>query len=184
MTDEPTTTAAFAAGARGEERVAEYLRKACGDQALFLHNRRLGPGRRDGDIDHLAVTASGVFVVDAKNYRSATVEVRRRGGLFGPVREQLIVSGRDRTGLLDSAHRQQRAVAVALDATAAGSGLPLTAVLCFLDADIAGWGRQRIAGVAVAGLRGTARLLSRPGPLDAAARQRVWRELDGRLPPA
>ena len=81
----------------GERRVASRLGELSGRGVLFLHNRLLGLGRRDGDVDHIALTAGGVHVIDAKRYKNAKVEVRRSGGLFSPVREQLMVNGRDRS---------------------------------------------------------------------------------------
>lgn len=73
---------------------------ACGTEVLFLHNRRLGPGRRDGDLDHVAVAPGGVFVIDAKNVRVARVSIRvcalilrqpggrRTGSTAGPARSR------------------------------------------------------------------------------------------------
>ena len=100
VTKEPASTTAFAKGAAGERRVASHLAELSGPGVLFLHNRLLGPGRRDGDVDHIALTAGGVYVIDAKHYKNAKVEVRRRGGLFSPAREQLMVNGRDRSMFL------------------------------------------------------------------------------------
>ena len=94
--NEPATTTAFSTGAVGERRVAARLAELSGPGVLFLHNRLLGPGRRDGDVDHIALTAGGVYVIDAKRYKNAKVRVRHSGGLFSPVREQLMVNGRDR----------------------------------------------------------------------------------------
>jgi Nuclease-related domain len=44
-----------------------------------LHDRRV-PGTR-ANIDHLLISSSGVFVVDAKRY-GGRVEQRDRGGFF------------------------------------------------------------------------------------------------------
>ena len=73
---------AFSKGAVGERRVAARLEELSGPGVLFLHNRRLGAGRRDGDVDHMALTSGGVFVIDAKRYKNAKVRIRRSGGLF------------------------------------------------------------------------------------------------------
>ena len=97
-----------------ERRPTARLADLSGPSVLFLHNRLLGQGRRDGDVDHLALTAGGVYVIDAKRYKNAKVEVRRSGGLFSPVREQLMVNGRDCSELLDSVARQAAAVRTAL----------------------------------------------------------------------
>ena len=106
LSDEPATTKAFATGADGERRIAARLEKDCGADVLFLHNRKLGHGRRDGDVDHVAVAPSGIYVIDAKRYQNAAVRVRRTGGLLSPVKEQLMVAGRDRTKLIDGCAKQ------------------------------------------------------------------------------
>lgn len=185
----PASTTAFAKGAAGERRLAAELEAACGDRVLFLHNRRLGPRRRDGDLDHVAVCPGGVVVIDAKTLTHARVAVHRSGGLLGPVREQLVVSGRDRGAYLAGSLAQQAAVAAALTAddplTGAGA-VTVTGVLCFLDAVIDGWRWRppRAGGVLVASATGTARLLRGPGPLGPTDRQVIWEHLDRRLPPA
>src|SRR3954454_921903 len=102
LTEEPASTRAFKIGAAGERKAVEPLRTRSGPAVLLLTNRLLGPGRRDGDIDVLAITPSGVYVADIKYYKDKTVEVRRTGGLFSRVKEELIIGGRDKTSLLDS----------------------------------------------------------------------------------
>jgi hypothetical protein len=189
VTREPASTAAFARGAAGERRLAAQLEEACGTHALFLHNRRLGVGHGGGDLDHVAVTAGGVFVIDAKNLTAARVSVRTSGGLFSPSRQQLWVSGRDRSAFVAGSLRQQAAVRAALtadeDLTGAGR-VPVAGVLCFLDATIDGWRWQppRIGPVHLLSPTGTARLLRRPGPLGPEDRRIVHEHLDVRLPPA
>lgn len=113
--EDPASTKAFSKGAEGERRVAARLAELSGPGVLFLHNRKLGRGRRDGDVDHVALTAGGVFVIDAKQYKNAKVRVRRTGGLLLPVREQLMVNGRDRSKLMASVSRQREAVCEAVD---------------------------------------------------------------------
>jgi len=190
VSDQPASTAAFAKGAEGERRLAAYLERACGQRVLFLHNRRYGPGRRDGDLDHLAICASGVVVIDAKNHTGARVEVRRRRGPGGRILEQLVVSGWDRSELVTSSTRQQAAVRAALvaddDTTGAGAAAVL-GVLCFLDAAaLPGWRwrPERVQGVHLSSPRATVRLLLRPGPLSREDRRIVREHLDARLPSA
>jgi hypothetical protein len=71
-----------------------------------LHNRRMPRGR--GDIDHIAVTPSGVFVIDTKDWGGT---VRVASPLLGT--PQLLVGGRDRTKLVDGLDRQVAAVRAA-----------------------------------------------------------------------
>jgi len=150
-------------GAAGERRVAARLAELSGPRVLFLHNRLFGQGRRDGDVDHIAVTAGGVYVIDAKRYKNAKVEVRRSGGLFSPVREQLMVEGRDRSKLLDSVARQAAAVRTALNtfhhSGVTAADVPVVSLLCFVDAALPMLGTPRIGGVPLLGPKGTAKLL-------------------------
>ena len=181
VTPEPATTRAFAQGAVGEQRLAERIEKVCGSQVLMLHNRRLGRAARLGDIDHIAVAPSGVFVIDAKHYPDAKVRVRRTGGLFSAVREQLIVRGRDRTRLVDGLERQMAAVSIAL---AEHVDVPVSGLLCFVDADLPIFGSMTVRGHSVLGLRGTATLLRRPGPVNETRRRDLWELLGRQLPTA
>ena len=91
-----------------------------------------------------------------------------------------MVSGRDRTTLLDSLDKQFLAVAAAVEPRS----IQVTAMLCFLGADLPALGSLRVRGVPVVGPRGAAKLLRRTGPLDAGRRQQVWEHLAMSLPPA
>jgi hypothetical protein len=69
LTDEPSSTKVWAQGAAGEEAVGSVLDGLAPDYVTALHDRKM----RDWDgrltranIDHLAVAARGVWVVDAK----------------------------------------------------------------------------------------------------------------------
>jgi hypothetical protein len=171
VTNEPASTTAFSKGAVGERRVALRLAELSGPGVLFLHNRLLGPGRRDGDVDHIALTAGGVYVIDAKHYKNAKVGVRRSGGLLSPVREQLMVNGRDRSRLLDSVARQAAAVRTALNtfhySGVTAADIPLVSILCFVDAVLPVFGTPRIGRVPLLGPKGTAKLLRKTtGALD------------------
>jgi hypothetical protein len=186
---DPASTLAFSKGATGERRVAACLAERSGPGVLFLHNRKLGRGRRDGDVDHMALTPGGVYVIDAKLYKNAKVRVRRTGGLFSPVREQLMVNGRDRSKLLDSVARQNEAVREAIatfqDLGVAAGGVPVISVLCFVDADLPMFGTPRIDGVPLLGSKGTARLLREStGSLDQDTLAALHRHLAEAMPPA
>jgi len=130
--------------------------------------------------DHLAVAPSGVYVVDAKHYKDARVSVRRTGGILRPVREQLIVRGRDKTNLVGSLNKQYVAVVEAMGKHAA----PVTALFCFVDAELAIFETLTVGGVPVLTPRKTARMLRRPGPYDERERRTIWESLARQLPPA
>ena len=180
VTSEPTSTQVFAQGAEGERRLAAKLEKGC-DDVLFLHNRRRGPGARSGDIDHLAVAPSGVWVIDAKHYPGAKVDVAISGGFLGRPRvEKLVVRGRDSGKLVASLTRQHEAVSAAL----ASYDVPVRAMFCFIGADLPWLRVPEIQGYAVRGISDTRKQLRVDGPLDAAARQEIWETLARAFGPA
>lgn len=180
LTDEPASTRVFAQGAEGERRLAAKLEKGC-DDVLFLHNRRLGPGARSGDIDHLAIAPSGVWVIDAKHYPGAKVDVEVSGGFFGRPRvEKLVVRGRDRTSLVESLARQRQAVGAAL----ASYDVPVRAMFCFIGAELPWLRVPEIQGYAVRGVSDTRKQLRAEGALDITARQEIWETLARAFGPA
>ena len=69
LSDDPQPTTAWVKGSEGERRLAAHLLHTVGDRAVLLHDRKV-PGTRD-NIDHLAGAASGVWVIDAKNYKGS-----------------------------------------------------------------------------------------------------------------
>jgi hypothetical protein len=87
-------SATWRKGSDGEPRVAAYVGRELGDAVLCL-NDRLIPGRR-GNIDHIFVAPSGVWVVDAKTY-SGRVVCRDVGPAWRT--ENKLMGGRDRTSL-------------------------------------------------------------------------------------
>ena len=185
LTDEPQTTTAFKAGAIGEQRAATRITDRCGDRVLFLLNRKLGRDRRDGDIDLIAINAHGVYVIDVKRYKDAKVEVRRSGGLFRPVSEQLFIRGRDSTKLLDSLAKQLAAVRRALALYPGGSSIPAETSLCFVDAELPLFGKLQIGGIPLLGPKGTTKMLTTAtGRLDEVGRSAIHVHLAGLLPPA
>ena len=67
------------------------------------------PGGR-GDIDHVAVAPTGVWVIDTKDWKG---KVEIKDPLFGHPR--LLIRGRECTSLIDGLERQIAAVRAALD---------------------------------------------------------------------
>ncbi len=184
LSEEPASTRAFAIGALGEERLAARLQQDCAQDVLFLHNRKLGRGRRDGDIDHIAIAPSGVYLIDAKRYPDRKVRVERRGGLVRPATVHLMIGGRDKSKLLDGCEKQVAALGEALSDYPDASSVKVSAVLCFIDADLPVFGKMAARGVPLLGPKATVKLLRTPGPLDAAARKALHHHLGFMLPPA
>ena len=176
---------AFAGGAIGERKAAEALAELCGHAVLFLINRKLGKERSDGHIDVVAVTSAGVRVIDVKRYKDAAVAVRRTGGSFSPVREQLMIAGRDKTNLLNSLNRRRDAVSSALATFALSGPIAVERGFCFVAANLPMFGTSTIDGVPLLGPKGTAASLnSATGILNRDTRERLHRHLADALPPA
>ena len=179
LTDEPQSTRAWESGAAGERRLATKLAELDGT-VVALHDRSVPRSR--ANIDHIVVGPRGVFVIDAKRYKDASISVRRSGGIFGPAREQLMVGGRDKTKLVDAMTWQVDAVRLALSSNDAFLSTRVIPALCFIDGQFPLFGSVDIQGVHVRGLRGLAKLVSAEGPLDADARDRIARHLAEALP--
>ncbi|WZH51568.1 MAG: nuclease-related domain-containing protein [Nocardioides alkalitolerans] len=127
VTDDPASTRSWETGAAGEERLGVRLDGIASEAVRVLHDRRI-PGSR-ANIDHLVVTAGGVWVVDAKRYAGRPT-LRIEGGLLRPRVEKLVVAGRDRTKLVDGVLRQVEVVTDVL-----GDATPVRGALCFVEAD-------------------------------------------------
>ena len=169
------TEKAWGKGAAGERVVGAALDRLASDQVRVLHDRRMPRSR--ANLDHIAVTRSGVFTIDAKRY-TGRLEVRGRG-------QQLWVAGRDRSKLLDQAHRQADAVAGVL-ADAGLSEVQVTPALCFVNTELPRFFRPKQAGgVQLTTPRDLTTLLAAPAPADAGLDlDRIATVLDAALQPA
>jgi hypothetical protein len=150
---------------------------------VALHDRKMlrSDGRASrANIDHIAIAASGVWVIDAKTHKGA-LEVRRTGGLFSPRVEHLYIGGRDKTKLLDGLQAQVDAVRAVLAAVNAMA--PVRGVLCFVGTELP-WFGESIAGVPLLGRRGLAKLMKQPGELASGDRDDLARYLDRCFVPA
>ncbi|WP_408665822.1 nuclease-related domain-containing protein [Jatrophihabitans sp.] len=179
LSDDPQSTTAWKSGAVGERKLGAKL-TSLGDTVIALHDRQVPKSR--ANLDHLVVGPAGVYVIDAKRYKNAKIAVRRSGGFLTPTRTQLMVSGRDKTKLVDAMTWQVAAVRAALAASPEFADAPITAALCFIDAEFPFFGTIEIGDVRVRGLGGTAKLVSAAGPFDAATRDRLARRLASELP--
>ena len=126
LSGEKQSTKAWATGAVGEERLGARLDSLVSESIAVLHDRRI-PATK-ANIDHIAVTAAGVWVIDAKRYKGRP-ELKVEGGLLRPRVEKVLVGRRDCTKLVDGVLKQ-----VDLVRDVVGD-LPVTGVLCFVEAD-------------------------------------------------
>jgi Nuclease-related domain len=177
LTDEPQSTRAWDTGAIGEERLGRRLNELSSDVCRVLHDRRI-PGTR-ANIDHLVVTRSGVFVVDAKRYKGRP-QLKVDGGLFRPRVEKLLVGSRDCTKVVDGVLKQVETVRAIV-----GGDVPVHGVLCFVEAD---WpligGAFTTRGVEVLWPKRLYPRLGAEGPLGTAALRDTHRALAAALPQA
>ena len=128
LTEDPQSTEAWQRGAIGEERLAEWLTELP-DNLRVLHDRRI-PGTR-ANIDHIVVTPSGVWVIDAKRYKGQRPALHVEGGILRPRVETLRVAGRDETKLINGMQKQITLVSAALP----DAGVNVHGALCFVEAD-------------------------------------------------
>jgi hypothetical protein len=183
ITEDPQSTQAWAQGAVGEELLGNRLDGLTDRGVRLLHDRRI-PGTR-ANIDHIAVTPSGVFVIDAKRYKGRP-NLRVTGGLFRPRTETLLVGTRDCTKLVEGVDKQIDKVRAALTNTESEvPDLLVRGMLCFVEAD---WpligGSFTIRGVDVLWPRKAAERLVQPGPLTAEQVKLLHRLLANAFPPA
>jgi hypothetical protein len=177
----PRSEAAWETGAAGEEMLAAHLARTC-PEVIVLHDRRI-PGRRT-NIDHLAVSPSGVFVIDAKRYKG---KIEVRNPFFGD--PSLFISGRNRTKLVDGLMRQREAVRSALAETI--PEMPVHACFCFLNPEgqAGGSGLPLFNTLSISGLqlfspRKLSKRLNSPGALTEESCREVAELLAHAFPPA
>lgn len=126
LSDERQHTKSWDRGAIGEERLGARLNALAADGLAVLHDRRI-PGSK-ANIDHIAITPGGIWVIDAKRYKGRP-ELKIEGGILRPRVERLLVGRRDCTKLVDGVLKQ---VDVVRDLV---GDVPVTGVLCFIEAD-------------------------------------------------
>ena len=182
LSDDPQSTKAWATGAQGEERLGRLLDGLVGAGVHVLHDRRVPPGR--GNIDHIVICPSGVFVIDAKKYQRKRPSLRIEGGWLRARSETLIVGSRISTNLVDGVHKQVTRVTTALDAVGL-SEVPVSGMLCFIEAD---WpligGDFTVAGLNVLWPKKVASHIVKLGIVDAATAERVYHALASSFPAA
>lgn len=177
LTDEPQSTKAWDIGALGEERLGSRLNELTSDALRVLHDRRI-PGTR-ANIDHLAVTPTGVFVIDAKKY-AGRPHLKIEGGLLRPRVEKLMVGSRNCTKLVDGVLKQ-----IDIVRSVVGTQVAVQGVLCFVEADwpIIG-GSFTTRGVEVMWPKKLYTLLQVGDRADIDAVEDAYRRLASVLPPA
>jgi hypothetical protein len=99
----------FTTGQAGEQWLGRHLEQACADgPSVVLHDRHV-PGHR-WNIDHLVVAPAGIYVIDAKKYEGARVEVRSDPAFWSVRETRLLIRGRSGARELERMRRQLSAV--------------------------------------------------------------------------
>jgi hypothetical protein len=189
LSDEPQSTTAWSIGAVGEEKLGARLNELCTESLLVLHDRRIP--RTRANIDHIAVTPTGIWVIDAKKYRGRPA-LKVEGGILRQRTEKLLVGSRDCSKLVDGVLKQTDVVHDVLlpGGRPEGPGrpwgrVPVHGAICFVEAD---WpligGSFTTRGVDVLWPKKLYPQLQASGPLDASSIAEIHRHLAAALPPA
>jgi len=177
LSEDPQNITAWAKGSEGERRLAAHLERTIGERTVLLHDRKVPKTR--GNIDHLAIATSGMWIIDAKNYRGM-VEHRDVGGWF-KTDQRLFVGGRDRTKMAHGLGWQMAAVRTVI----AEVEVPITGVLCFTDAEWRLFTKPfQQSGVWVTWAQKLAEMIAEPGPLTPVDIARIAHRLATALPSA
>ncbi len=173
--------ASWGKGGEGESRLAAFIAREVADRVIALHDRLI-PGTR-GNIDHLFVAPTGVWVVDAKAYKGKVAQ-REVGPLWRRDHE-VFVGGRNRTSLAKGVERQVAAVKAALQPDESLRGVDVFGVLCFVESE---WGLLdfpfSVGKTWVAYPGALRKQLRKDGPLSRDLMERAARRLDVSLPHA
>jgi hypothetical protein len=177
LADAPQHERAFRTGQLGEIAVGESLEKRTAEgPAVILHDRRMPLGR--GNIDHIAVTPTGLYVIDAKAHSGA---VRIEKPLFGSTK--LRIAGRDHTKLIDGLDRQVAAVRAAIDRSD-HANVQVRGVLCFTHADLPALRTLTMRGHLLLYRKALAKRLNSDGELLSTEIDLIARTIATEFPPA
>jgi hypothetical protein len=175
------TAASWGKGSDGEVRLAAFVGKEVGDVVIPLHDRLI-PGTR-GNIDHIFVAPTGIWVIDAKSYTGKIVQ--RPTGPFWRPDNKVFVGGRDRTKLANGVEKQVDAVLAAVKGDPEIKGTLVYGGLCFVDSE---WGLTdfpfQVGNVWVLYPGALRKRLNKKGPLERGRMEHIARRLELSLPPA
>lgn len=180
LADEPQSTAAWSKGAVGERKLGDRMALGLDGAAIVLNDRKV-PGTK-GNIDHLVVSSSGVWVIDAKNY-SGRVEMRDVGGWFR-ADHRLFVANRDKSKLADGMAWQVEKVRTVLEPIGFAA-VAVHPVLCFTNSEWPLFARPFIVrGVTATWPAKLIESIAEPGPLDQQTVRLIAHQLSTTLPAA
>lgn len=162
----------YGKGAEGERKTGRVLEHRNPAGYRVLHDRRI-PGSR-ANIDHIAIGPGGVFVIETKNY-TGRLEIRG---------DEIFVSGRNRTSVLEQTWREAVAVQGALSELLTEFELDVVPLLCIHGVEFP-WGKTAAQGVRLVGPRGLRKTLQSASPrLDESQIELLVKRAEQTLRPA
>lgn len=169
----PSATAAWGAGAEGEQRTGGALEQLKAEGFVILHDRAI-PGS-SANIDHIVIGPPGIAVVETKSYRG---RLRVRGG-------EVYVNGYRRTDkTVGEVVVEAAAVSRVLRGVPQRRGAIVRPILCIHRADLPFFAVSA-RGVPIVDGRGLVRMLRKAPPqLSPDDVKLLARLLDDRLRPA
>ncbi|MBI3430385.1 MAG: NERD domain-containing protein [Actinobacteria bacterium] len=167
LTDEPQSTRAWEAGAEGEVAIGKLLDSLAIKYGFRVLHDRLIPKSR-ANIDHIAITRFGIFVIDAKNYQGV-VRIKDKSGFFEKSAPELWVGRRNCMKLVEGMNKQTSIVKEILNRNSIE--MPVQGILAFYAAD---WEtfkflrkQEEVDGVLI-NSKGIESIVSREGTFSAA----------------
>jgi hypothetical protein len=164
LTSEPQSTKAWEMGAKGEVAVGKLLDSLALKYGFRVLHDRLIPKSR-ANIDHIAITRAGIFVIDAKNYKGL-IQIRDKSSFFEKSAAELWVGNRNRMNLVAGMNKQISIVQEILMSNSID--LPVIGILTFYAAEWETFSNLKkqldVEGVLINN-KGIEAILSREGPL-------------------
>jgi hypothetical protein len=151
----PHHETAWESGSIGEQLLAGALEKRCNENVLLLHDRQIPESRTN--IDHIGVCPTGIWVIDAKNYKGK-VEICE----LLPGQASLRIGGRYQTKLVDNLIKQ---VDVVRNALADQPAISVHGAIGFVGNGLAIGEKLSFKGCPVLRPRELAERLNQDGPL-------------------
>lgn len=169
-------------GAQGEETIGRKLEELSQGRGFITIHDRLIPGSV-ANIDHIVVTSSKVFVIDAKNYADKIDFGKLLAPYFGG-KAILKINGRNRNNLLEGVEKQVRIVEQLL--AKAGIDIPVQGVLAFVKAkwEMAFFLRPKSVNGVLLNSRGLHSIFRNVPLVDREIVLQITRQLLEDLPPA
>ena len=169
-------------GAEGEESVGRILEEMSERLGFITIHDRLIPGSV-ANIDHIVVTSSKIFVVDAKKYAGKINFGKLLAPYFGG-KATIKIKGRNSNHLLEGVKKQVRIVEQLL--AKAGIDIPVQGVLAFVDAkwDMGYMTRPKSINGVLLNSQGLHSIFRNVPPVDPEIVYRIATQLLNDLPPA